>query len=90
LQRRPGTVYRHLVPNLQGFDKALESRSTKSSCSARRASLLAQEHQLLDRESIERFRPVAYAAKEARLPPSRQRLVRRSAALTRATFRRRT
>jgi len=89
VQRRPGTVYSALVPNLQGFDKALESRIDEVVVFGAASEPLAQEHQLLDRRVDRALSPGGVCAKSAPAP-SRQRLVRARLALTRATFRRRT
>ena len=66
--RRPGTIYSVLAPNMQGFHAALAAKADEIVIFAAASEAFSQKNiNCSIAESIERFRPVAEAAKANRL-----------------------
>ena len=66
IRRRPGVVYSVLVPNLKGFEGALAARAGEVVVFGAASEAFSQRNiNCSIAESIERFRPVAAAAREA-------------------------
>jgi hydroxymethylglutaryl-CoA lyase len=66
VQRRPGTIYSALVPNLQGLEKALSTGIDEAVVFGAASEAFSQRNiNCSIAESIERFRPVAAAARQA-------------------------
>ena len=64
IARRPGAVYSVLTPNLQGFDAALVARADEVVIFGSASEAFSQKNiNCSMAESVERFRPVALAAK---------------------------
>ncbi|MBL9121069.1 MAG: hydroxymethylglutaryl-CoA lyase [Phycisphaerae bacterium] len=69
IRRRPGTIYSALVPNERGLERALEARVDKVAVFTAASESFARKNINAGvAESIERFRPVAAAARAAGLP----------------------
>lgn len=69
LERRPGTVYSVLTPNIKGFEAARAARADEVAIfGAASESFSRKNINCSIAESLERFRPVADAAKAAGLP----------------------
>lgn len=65
IARRPGAVYSVLTPNLQGFDAALVARADEVVIFGSASEAFSQKNiNCSMAESVERFRPVALAAKQ--------------------------
>ena len=65
IARRPGVVYSVLTPNLQGFDAALAARADEVVIFGSASEAFSQKNiNCSMAESVERFRPVAQAAKQ--------------------------
>ena len=65
VRRRPGTMYSALVPNLRGFEAALEARVDEVVIFGAASEAFSQRNiNCSIAESIERFAPVARAAKD--------------------------
>ena len=65
IRRRPGTLYSALVPNLRGFEAALEARVDEVVIFGAASEAFSQRNiNCSIAESIERFAPVARAAKD--------------------------
>jgi len=65
IRRRPGTIYSVLVPNQKGFEAAMESGADEVVIFSAASEAFAQRNiNCSIEESVERFRPVARAAKE--------------------------
>ena len=65
ITRRPGVVYSVLTPNLQGFDAALAARADEVVIFGSASEAFSQKNiNCSMAESVERFRPVALAAKQ--------------------------
>ena len=63
--RRPGVVYSVLTPNLQGFDAALIARADEVVIFGSASEAFSQKNiNCSMADSVERFRPVAFAAKQ--------------------------
>jgi hydroxymethylglutaryl-CoA lyase len=68
IDRRPGTIYSALTPNLQGFEAALASRADEVVIFGSASEAFSQKNiNCSIAESIARFEPVAKAAKANRL-----------------------
>ncbi len=68
VERRPGTIYSALTPNLRGFEAALEARVDEIVIFGAASEAFSQKNiNCSIAESIARFEPVAKAAKEAGL-----------------------
>lgn len=68
IERRPGTIYSALTPNLRGFEAALEARVDEIVIFGAASEAFSQKNiNCSIAESIARFEPVAKAAKEAGL-----------------------
>jgi len=68
IERRPGTIYSALTPNLRGFEAALEARADEIVIFGAASEAFSQKNiNCSIAESIARFEPVAKAAKEAGL-----------------------
>jgi hydroxymethylglutaryl-CoA lyase len=68
IARRPGTIYSALVPNLRGFEAAHAARADEVVIFGAASEAFSQRNiNCSIAESIERFRPVAAAAKQAGL-----------------------
>jgi hydroxymethylglutaryl-CoA lyase len=68
IRRRPGTVYSALVPNMKGLEAALAARADEVAVFGAASEAFSQKNiNCSIAESIERFRPVAKAAKAAGL-----------------------
>jgi hydroxymethylglutaryl-CoA lyase len=66
--RRPGTIYSVLTPNMKGFEGALAARADEVVIFAAASEAFSQKNiNCSIAESIERFTPVARAAKDAKL-----------------------
>src|ERR1700741_3928489 len=66
--RRPGTMYSALTPNMQGFEAALAARADEVVIFGAASEAFSQRNiNCSIAESIERFAPVAKAAKEHKL-----------------------
>ena len=66
IRRRPGVVYSVLVPNLKGFEGALAARAGEIVVFGAASEAFSQRNiNCSIAESIERFRPVAAAARDA-------------------------
>jgi hydroxymethylglutaryl-CoA lyase len=64
IQRRPGTIYSALVPNMKGFEAALAARADEVVIFGAASEAFSQKNiNCSIAESIERFREVAIAAK---------------------------
>ncbi len=64
IQRRPGTIYSALVPNMKGFEGALAARADEVVIFGAASEAFSQKNiNCSIAESIERFREVAIAAK---------------------------
>jgi len=64
IQRRPGTIYSVLTPNLKGFEGALEARADEVVIFGAASESFSQRNiNCSIAESLERFRPVAEAAR---------------------------
>jgi hydroxymethylglutaryl-CoA lyase len=64
IQRRPGTLYSALVPNMKGFEAALAARADEVVIFGAASEAFSQKNiNCSIAESIERFREVAIAAK---------------------------
>ncbi len=65
IQRRPGTIYSALVPNMKGFDAALAAKMDEGVIFGAASEAFSQKNiNCSIAESIERFRDVAQAAKQ--------------------------
>jgi len=65
IERRPGTIYSALVPNMQGFEAALAGRADEVVVFGAASEAFSQKNiNCSIAESIARFAPVARAAKE--------------------------
>ena len=65
IRRRPGTLYSALVPNMQGFEAALAARADEVVVFGAASEAFSQRNiNCSIAESIERFAPVARAAKD--------------------------
>ncbi|RXZ31099.1 hydroxymethylglutaryl-CoA lyase [Oxalobacteraceae bacterium CAVE-383] len=65
IARKPGVVYSALVPNMQGFDAALKAGADEIVIFGAASEAFSQKNiNCSIAESIERFRPVAAAAKQ--------------------------
>jgi hydroxymethylglutaryl-CoA lyase len=68
IERRPGTIYSALTPNLRGFEAALEAKVDEIVIFGAASEAFSQKNINCGiAESIARFEPVAKAAKEAGL-----------------------
>ena len=68
IERRPGTIYSALTPNLRGFEAALEAKVHEIVIFGAASEAFSQKNiNCSIAESIARFEPVAKAAKEAGL-----------------------
>ncbi len=68
IERRPGTIYSALTPNMRGFDAALAAKADEVVIFAAASQAFSQRNiNCSIEESLERFEPVALAAKEAGL-----------------------
>ncbi|SAL15194.1 hydroxymethylglutaryl-CoA lyase [Caballeronia udeis] len=68
IERRPGTIYSALTPNLRGFEAALEAKTDEIVIFGAASEAFSQKNiNCSIAESITRFEPVAKAAKEAGL-----------------------
>ena len=66
IRRRPGTIYSALVPNMKGLEAALEAKMDEIAVFGSASEPFSQRNLNCSiAESIERFRPVARAAKDA-------------------------
>jgi len=66
IARRPGTIYSALVPNMRGFEAAQAARADEVVIFGAASEAFSQRNiNCSIAESIERFRPVAVAAKQA-------------------------
>lgn len=66
IQRKPGTVYSVLTPNMRGFEGALAARADEVVIFGAASEAFSQKNiNCSIEESIDRFAPVAQAAKEA-------------------------
>lgn len=69
IARRPGVVYSALVPNEQGFERALAAGVGKVAVFTAASESFNQKNiNASIAESIERFKPVVFLAKKAKLP----------------------
>ncbi|PWW03776.1 hydroxymethylglutaryl-CoA lyase [Hoeflea marina] len=69
ITRRPGTVYSVLTPNLRGFEQAHAARADEVAIFASASEMFSRKNiNCSIAESLERFRPVAVAAKAAGMP----------------------
>jgi len=69
INRKPGVSYGVLTPNMQGFDRALEAKADEVAVFAAASETFSQKNVNCSiNESIERFRPVTEAAREAGIP----------------------
>ena len=65
ITRKPGTIYSALVPNMKGFEAALAARADEVVIFGAASEAFSQKNiNCSIAESIERFREVAYAAKQ--------------------------
>jgi hydroxymethylglutaryl-CoA lyase len=65
IERRPGTLYSALVPNLRGFEAALEARADEVVIFGSASEAFSQRNiNCSIAESIARFEPIAQAAKK--------------------------
>ena len=65
IHRKPGVIYSALTPNMKGFDAALAARADEVVIFGSASEAFAQKNiNCSIAESIERFRPVAEAAKQ--------------------------
>src|SRR6266702_5060133 len=68
IERRPGTIYSVLTPNLRGFEGALAARADEIVIFGAASEAFSQKNiNCSIAESIDRFAPVARAAKDNRL-----------------------
>ena len=68
IERRPGTIYSALTPNLRGFEAALDARVDEIVIFGAASEAFSQKNiNCSIAESIARFEPVAKAAKDAGL-----------------------
>lgn len=68
IERRPGTIYSALTPNMRGFDAALAAKADEVVIFAAASQAFSQRNiNCSIEESLERFEPVALAAKETGL-----------------------
>ena len=68
IERRPGTIYSALTPNMKGFEAALAARADEVVIFGSASEAFSQKNiNCSIAESIERFRDVAKAAKEHKL-----------------------
>jgi len=68
IERRPGTIYSALTPNMRGFEAALEAKVDEIVIFGAASEAFSQKNiNCSIAESIARFEPVAKAAKEAGL-----------------------
>jgi hydroxymethylglutaryl-CoA lyase len=68
IERRPGTIYSALTPNMKGFEAALAARADEVVIFGSASEAFSQKNiNCSIAESIERFRDVAEAAKEHKL-----------------------
>ncbi|MCH4225931.1 MAG: hydroxymethylglutaryl-CoA lyase [Alcaligenes faecalis] len=66
IDRRPGTIYSALTPNMRGFEGALAAKADEVVIFAAASEAFSQRNiNCSIEESLERFAPVAQAAKEA-------------------------
>ncbi|MGO1251822.1 MAG: hydroxymethylglutaryl-CoA lyase [Alcaligenes aquatilis] len=66
IDRRPGTIYSVLTPNMRGFEGALAAKADEVVIFAAASEAFSQRNiNCSIEESLERFAPVAQAAKEA-------------------------
>jgi hydroxymethylglutaryl-CoA lyase len=69
INRREGVLYSALVPNLKGFERALQAHVDKISIFASASETFSQKNiNATIAESIDRFVPLIAEAKQARLP----------------------
>lgn len=69
ISRRPGTIYSVLTPNMMGFEKARAARADEVAIFASASETFSQKNiNCSIAESLERFAPVAAAAKTASIP----------------------
>ncbi|MBV8636192.1 MAG: hydroxymethylglutaryl-CoA lyase, partial [Burkholderiaceae bacterium] len=68
IERKPGTIYSALTPNMKGFEAALAARADEVVIFGSASEAFSQKNiNCSIAESIERFRDVAKAAKEHKL-----------------------
>jgi hydroxymethylglutaryl-CoA lyase len=68
IERRPGTIYSALTPNMRGFEAALEAKADEVVIFGAASEAFSQKNiNCSIAESIARFEPVAKAAKDAGL-----------------------
>jgi len=68
IKRVPGTIYSALVPNMQGYERALASKADEVVIFSAASQAFAQKNiNCTIEESIARFKPVAEAAKKDRI-----------------------
>ena len=76
IRRKPGVTYSVLVPNMKGFEGALAARPDEVVVFGAASEAFSQKNiNCSIAESIERFRPVAAAARAARHARPRRDLV---------------
>lgn len=69
IKRKPGVLYTALTPNLQGFERAKQARADEVAIFASASEGFSQKNiNCSIAESLERFKPVAEAAREASIP----------------------
>lgn len=69
IKRKKGVVYTALTPNLQGFERARQARVDEAAIFASASEGFSQKNiNCSIAESLERFKPVAEAAREASIP----------------------
>jgi hydroxymethylglutaryl-CoA lyase len=69
ITRKPGVIYSALVPNMRGFERAVEARVNRIAVFTAASETFNQRNiHASIAESIERFRPVTEAARSAGLP----------------------
>ncbi|MBI3660060.1 hydroxymethylglutaryl-CoA lyase [Candidatus Acetothermia bacterium] len=69
IERVPGIIYSALVPNAQGFERALEAKVNKIAVFTAASETFNQKNiNATIAESIERFKPVVARAKQEKLP----------------------
>lgn len=69
LQRKSGVTYSALTPNLKGFERALAVKADEVAVFGAASEAFAQKNTNCSiAESLERFKPVMEAAKEANIP----------------------
>lgn len=69
IRRLPGTIYAALVPNMQGFERAVAAGADEVAVFASASEGFSQKNiNCSVAESLERFRPILKAAKTAMIP----------------------